>query len=497
MICEPYLPPCLKVVRQVTSTVQFAAISETARPRRGLRSHDHVLGLLSKQRGGGCLHPSAPASQQRWFRASCKERRPQSTGRERMSAQRTHDVHLRHNAQIIGDLLRHGLQLIASVQRELHADNLSLLPEPIVSCPNLAARPQVPRNHWTQQLPEVPPTNSDDTIPIAPRPPSSLTTELEPAARPQVPRNHWTQQLLAQCHQSLWRHHPDCSPAAKQLDDRVWARSQSPRTSQSQNTATACTVPPITLTTPTQIYPGRQAAWRPSQSPQPDPRTTQSLNTATVCTVPPITLTTPTRLYSGRQAAWRSSMSPQPEPEYHAITEHSNSLHNATKHFDDTIPIVPRPPSSLTTETELAARPKDLAITEHSNCLHSATNHFWRHQPKYTPAAKQLDERVWARNQSPNTTQSLNTATACTVPPITLTTPSRLYPGHLRHTNARSLTLHFATRITRYGKSPWFQDGFAHPIKVWGTTIPQQIGLPNRKSFDPGQEPSTTPINPG
>ena len=69
-------------------------------------------------------------------------------------------------------------------------------------------------------------------------------------------------------------------------------------------------------------------------------------------------------------------MSPQPEPEYHAITEHSNCLHNATKHFDDTIPIVPRPPSSLTTETEPAARPKDLAITEHSNCLHSATNHF-------------------------------------------------------------------------------------------------------------------------
>ena len=29
-----------------------------------------------------------------------------------------------HDARIIGDLLQHGLQLLASVQRELHADQL-------------------------------------------------------------------------------------------------------------------------------------------------------------------------------------------------------------------------------------------------------------------------------------------------------------------------------------------------------------------------------------
>ena len=54
-----------------------------------------------------------------------------------------------------------------------------------------ATRAQSPSNHWSQQLPEVPPTNSDDTIPIAHRPPSSLTTEFEPAVRAQVPRNYF------------------------------------------------------------------------------------------------------------------------------------------------------------------------------------------------------------------------------------------------------------------------------------------------------------------
>ena len=57
----------------------------------------------------------------------------------------------------------------------------------------------------------------DNTIPIAPRPPSSLTTELEP-------------------------------------------RIQSPSNKQSQITAADCTVPPTILTTPPRLHPDRQAA---------------------------------------------------------------------------------------------------------------------------------------------------------------------------------------------------------------------------------------------
>ena len=272
----------------------------------------------------------------------------------------------------------------------------------IASCPSLATKAQNPSNHCSQQLPEVPPTNSDDTLPIAPWPPSSLTTELEPAARPQVPRNHWTQQLLAQCHQSLWRHHPDCTPAAKQLDDRNRARSQSPRTSQSLITATACTVPPTNSTTPARLHPNRQTAWRPNSSPStraqvPRNHWTQQLQTQ--CHQP--TLTTPSQLHPGRQAAWRPSLSPQPDPKYHAITEHSNCLHSATNHFDDTIPIVPRPPSSLTTETEPAARaqgPRNHWSQQlHAQC-HQPTR---RHQPDYTPTAKRLDDRIQALQPEP------------------------------------------------------------------------------------------------
>ena len=74
------------------------------------------------------------------------------------------------------------------------------------SCSSPAIRAQEPSNHWSQQLPEVPPTNSDDTITIAPRPPTDLTTETEP-------------------------------------------RIESPNTSQLLNTATAHAMPPINLTT--------------------------------------------------------------------------------------------------------------------------------------------------------------------------------------------------------------------------------------------------------
>ena len=74
------------------------------------------------------------------------------------------------------------------------------------SCSSPAIRAQEPSNHWSQQLPEVPPTNSDDTITIAPRPPTDLTTETEP-------------------------------------------RIESPNISQLLNTATAHAMPPINLTT--------------------------------------------------------------------------------------------------------------------------------------------------------------------------------------------------------------------------------------------------------
>ena len=52
-------------------------------------------------------------------------------------------------------------------------------------CSSFKIRAQETSNHWSQQLPEVPPTNSDDIITSAPRPPSSLTTEFEP--RNQMP----------------------------------------------------------------------------------------------------------------------------------------------------------------------------------------------------------------------------------------------------------------------------------------------------------------------
>ena len=191
MICEPYLPPCSKVARQVTSTVQFAAISETTRPRRGLRSHDHVLGLLTKQRGEedvftrARLHHSSDGSGLHARNESMKVLAV-SGCRHSEHMTFTFDTMLRSLVICFG---MDGSFLPVSNVSSMPI-NLSLLPEPIASCPSLATKAQNPSNHCTQQLPEVPPTNSDDTIPIAPRPPSSLTTELEPAARPQVPRNH-------------------------------------------------------------------------------------------------------------------------------------------------------------------------------------------------------------------------------------------------------------------------------------------------------------------
>ena len=47
-------------------------------------------------------------------------------------------------------------------------------------CSSPVFRTQEPSNHWSQQLPEVPPPNSDETITSAPRPPTDLTTETEP-----------------------------------------------------------------------------------------------------------------------------------------------------------------------------------------------------------------------------------------------------------------------------------------------------------------------------
>ena len=148
------------------------------------------LAFSPSKEGGGCLHPSAPASQQRWFRASCKNEGMKvlavSGCRHSEHTTFTFDTMLRSLVICFG---MDGSFLPVSNVSSMPI-NLSLLPEPIASCPSLATKAQNPSNHCSQQLPEVPPTNSDDTIPIAPRPPSSLTTELEPAARPQVPRNH-------------------------------------------------------------------------------------------------------------------------------------------------------------------------------------------------------------------------------------------------------------------------------------------------------------------
>ena len=102
----------------------------------------------------------------------------------------------------------------------------------------------------------------DNTIPHAPQPPSSLTTEfdfLEQCHQPMWRHQHECTrppsslttefEFLEQCHQPMWRHQSECTSAAKQLDDRVgfpWR------------------VPPSNVTAPTRIYPSRQAAWRPS-----------------------------------------------------------------------------------------------------------------------------------------------------------------------------------------------------------------------------------------
>ena len=58
------------------------------------------------------------------------------------------------------------------------------------SCSSPAIRAQEPSNHWSQQLPEVPPTDSDDTITIALRPPTDLTTETEPRIESPKPHNY-------------------------------------------------------------------------------------------------------------------------------------------------------------------------------------------------------------------------------------------------------------------------------------------------------------------
>ena len=75
----------------------------------------------------------------------------------------------------------------------------------------------------------MPPTHLDDTSPIAPRPPGSLTTELKPAARTQVPSNYRSQHLPTQCHQPSRRHHPDCTRPPGSLTDRVEAPHPEPK----------------------------------------------------------------------------------------------------------------------------------------------------------------------------------------------------------------------------------------------------------------------------
>ena len=63
MICKPYLPPCLEVARQVTTSVQFAAISETTRPRRGLKSRDFSnVHPATKQLDGRMQTQALPSS---------------------------------------------------------------------------------------------------------------------------------------------------------------------------------------------------------------------------------------------------------------------------------------------------------------------------------------------------------------------------------------------------------------------------------------------------
>ena len=53
----------------------------------------------------------------------------------------------------------------------------------------------------------------------------------------------------------LWRHHPECTTAAKRLDNEYEPRSQSPNHSQSLNTVAAHTMPPLDLTTPSDFTP--------------------------------------------------------------------------------------------------------------------------------------------------------------------------------------------------------------------------------------------------
>ena len=99
------------VLLRAEKRIATAPLSETARPPKGLTPHEDMSLAL--------------ASQQRWLRLH-EERRPQELAVSERRHSEHHDVHLRHDAQIIGDLHRHGLQLLANVQRELRADQLVL-----------------------------------------------------------------------------------------------------------------------------------------------------------------------------------------------------------------------------------------------------------------------------------------------------------------------------------------------------------------------------------
>ena len=83
-------------------------------------------------------------------------------------------------------------------------------------------------NEWDTAC-TVPPTSSDDTIPIAPGRQPGSTTEFEPTARAQLPSNRYNATACTMPPTNLTTQ-SRLHPAAKQLDNRVWAHSQSPIT---------------------------------------------------------------------------------------------------------------------------------------------------------------------------------------------------------------------------------------------------------------------------
>ena len=114
----------------------------------------------------------------------------------------------------------------------------------------------------------------------------------------------------------------------------------------------------------------------------------------------------------------------------------------ATKQLDDTVRTsnpaaqpTALPPSSLTVRgSNTQQEPKSIAVTDHSNCLLL--------RAPVTP-------RV--RNPRAQTKFAHDLIAHDALPKRT-----RLYTSDTR--TRRSPTLQFATRITRYGKSPWFSD---------------------------------------